>query len=156
MRYLSFLSLVLFSICLFAQVDYDIVYIRGPRYGDLTNTTWPEVFHPGSIEPGCDLMLLHPDGSEELLVAGGNGAVVDVAVSFDAKTLFYAKFPDMRTSELNYQRADLPFAGADIYKFDVASRTETRLTFQEWTPNTAAGNWADNPVGTGHAGDENY
>ena len=29
-------------------VDYDIVYVRQPRYGDDTvNTTWPEVFHPG-------------------------------------------------------------------------------------------------------------
>ena len=58
-------------------VPYDIVYIRQPRFGDNTNTTWPEVFHPASIDPGADLMLLHPNGTEEVLVAGGNGAVTD-------------------------------------------------------------------------------
>ena len=60
-----------------AVVPYDIVYVRQPRFGDLVNTTWPEVFHPASIDPGADLMLLHPDGSEELLVAGGDGAVTE-------------------------------------------------------------------------------
>ena len=29
-----------------AAVDYDIVYVRQPRFGDNTNTTWPEVAHP--------------------------------------------------------------------------------------------------------------
>lgn len=27
-------------------VDYDVVYVRQPRFGDDVNTTWPEVFHP--------------------------------------------------------------------------------------------------------------
>ena len=59
------------------QLPYDIVYVRQPRFGDHQNTTWPEVAHPARIDPGADLMLLHPDGSEELLVAGGVGAVTD-------------------------------------------------------------------------------
>ena len=41
-----------------APRDYDIVYVRQPRFGDTTNTTWPEVAHPASIDPGADLMLL--------------------------------------------------------------------------------------------------
>ena len=49
-------------------VDYDVVYVRQPRYGDTTSTIWPEVFHPARAEPGADLMLLHPDGSEDVLV----------------------------------------------------------------------------------------
>jgi hypothetical protein len=53
--------------------DYDIAYVRQARFGDSINTTWPEVFHPAQLDPGADLMLLHPDGTEELLVAGGNG-----------------------------------------------------------------------------------
>jgi len=65
-------------------VSYDIVYVRQPRYGDEVNTTWPEVFHPARLDPGADLVLLHPDGSEEVLVAGGNGGVTDPLVSFDA------------------------------------------------------------------------
>src|SRR5262245_36138659 len=72
-----------------AARDYDIVYVRQPRYGNTTNTTWPEVAHPASLEPGADLMLLHPDGSEELLVAGGNGAVTDPFVSFDGRFVYY-------------------------------------------------------------------
>jgi hypothetical protein len=29
------------------------------------------------MKPGAGLMLLHPDGSEEVLVKGGNGSVID-------------------------------------------------------------------------------
>ena len=53
-------------------VDYDIVYVRQPRYGDENNTIWPEIFHPARAEPGADLVLLRPDGSEEVLVQGGS------------------------------------------------------------------------------------
>src|SRR5437870_8689007 len=45
-----------------AAVPYDIVYVRQPRFGANSNTIWPEVFHPARIDPGADLMLLHPDG----------------------------------------------------------------------------------------------
>src|SRR5687767_13403392 len=72
-----------------APLPYDVVYVRQPRYGDDTNTTWPEVFHPARIDPGADLMLLHPDGTEEVLVAGGDGAVTDPFVSFDGEWVYY-------------------------------------------------------------------
>ena len=36
-----------------AVVDYDIVYVRQPRYGSHTNTLWPEVFHPASRAGGA-------------------------------------------------------------------------------------------------------
>jgi hypothetical protein len=128
-------------------VTYDIVYVRQPRRGDNEHIVWPEVFHPARIEPGSDLMLLHPDGSEEVLVAGGNGAVTDPFVSFDGQSVYYSLFPDVRSSELNGQRGDLPYAGADIYRIQVATREIDRLTFQEFTPNTGAGNWhPTNPV----------
>src|SRR5438067_6122903 len=63
-------------------VNYDIVYLRQPRMGDSTNISWPEVFHPGTVEPGSDLVLLHPNGSQELLVDTTDGAVTDPFVSF--------------------------------------------------------------------------
>jgi hypothetical protein len=130
-------------------VPYDIVYVRQARFGDLTNTTWPEVFHPASIDPGADLMLLHPDGTEELLVAGGNGAVTDPFVSFDGRSVYYARFPDVRPQAINSQR-DLPYAGSDIYRIDLATRRITQLTHGEWTPNTGAGNFDEsNPVNPG-------
>ncbi|MGE0638651.1 MAG: hypothetical protein AB7G12_10150 [Thermoanaerobaculia bacterium] len=128
-------------------VSYDIVYVRQPRYGDSQNTIWPEVFHPARVEPGADLMLLHPDGSEEVLVVGGNGAVTDPFVSFDARWIYYAFFPDVRTAALNYQRDWLPYAGADIYRIHLATRQIQRLTHGEFTPNTGTGNWDEsNPV----------
>ncbi len=127
-------------------VSYDIVYVRQPRFGDNTNTTWPEVFHPAEIDPGADLMLLHPNGSEEVLVAGGNGSVTDPFLSFDAQWVYYSYFPDMRPSGINSQRG-LPYAGADIYRIHLASRQIQQLTHGEFTPNTGAGNWDEsNPV----------
>ena len=133
-----------------APRDYDIVYVRQPRYGDTTNTTWPEVAHPASIDPGADLMLLHPDGSEELLVAGGNGAVTDPFVSYDARFVYYAYFPDVRPQAgYNYQRG-LPWEGADVYRLELATRQVTRLTFGEFTPNTGAGHFDEsNPLNPG-------
>jgi hypothetical protein len=122
-------------------VDYDIVYVRQPRNGDGQSTIWPEVFHPARLEPGADLMLLHSNGSEEVLVAGGHGAVTDPYVSFDAQWVFYAYFPDLRPAALNSQRDNLPLAGADIYRIHLATRRVQRLTFGEFTPNLAAGTW---------------
>ncbi|HET7845276.1 MAG TPA: hypothetical protein VFL14_14060 [Xanthomonadales bacterium] len=127
--------------------DYDIVYVRQPRFGDQVNTTWPEVFHPAQLDPGADLVLLHPDGSEEVLVAGGNGSVTDPFVSFDAQWVYYAYFPDLRPSQLNTQRDNLPYQGADIWRINVQTRQAQRLTFGEFTPNTGAGNWLEsNPL----------
>jgi hypothetical protein len=128
-------------------VDYDVVYVRQPRYGDGDNTVWPEVFHPARLEPGADLVLLHPDGSEEVLVAGGNGAVTDPFVSFDGAWVYFSFFYDVRESELNHQRDHLPYAGADVFRIHVASRAVEQLTFGEFTPNTGAGHWDEsNPV----------
>lgn len=72
------------------RVDYDIVYVRQPRYGDARETTWPEVFHPGRIDPGADLVLLRPDGREEILFRGGDGAVTDPVVSFDGQVVYFS------------------------------------------------------------------
>jgi len=83
--------------------DYDIVYVRQARFGDNNNATWPEVFHPAALDPGADLMLLHPNGSEEVLVAGGNGGVTDPFVSFDAQWVYYSYFSDLRPSGINSQ-----------------------------------------------------
>src|SRR5262249_18343893 len=54
------------------KIDYDIVYVRAPRFvpgrnGKPRPSAWPEIAHPTNIDPGYDLMLLHPDGKEELL-----------------------------------------------------------------------------------------
>ncbi len=136
---------------------YPIVYVRQPRFGDSTNTLWPEVFHPARIDPGADLMLLHPDGRDEVLVAAGEGAVTDPFVSFDAAWVYYSFF--YAPGQVNPQR-DLPFAGADIFRLHLATRRIEKLTrgydpanpkaplpVGEFTPHTGAGTWYQTPDG---------
>jgi hypothetical protein len=128
-----------------SQIDYDIVYVRVPRPGDNTNSFWPDATTPLFLDAAADLMLLHPDGTEEVLFSAGvNGAVVDPYVSYDARSVVFAFFPNVRN--VNVQRGlnsvhALSRDGADIYRIDLATRRATRLTFQEFTPNT--GNSAD-------------
>ncbi len=140
----GFLLLALLISQAVAAVDFDIVYVRQPRMGDAINTAWPEVWNPGRIDAGADLMLLHPDGSEEVLVDCTVCSVTDPFISFDGQSVYYSLFPD--AEDVNTQR-DLPRHGADIYKMHIATRQITRLTFGEFTPNTGAGNWDEsNPL----------
>ncbi|MEO1085643.1 MAG: hypothetical protein AAFY88_15490, partial [Acidobacteriota bacterium] len=128
-----------------AAVPYDVVYVRQPRHGDNTNTTWPEVFHPARADPGADLVLLKPDGSEEILVDCDICSVTDPFVSFDAKWVYYSLFHDL--TRVNTQRGDLPLDGADIYRIRLADGFTERLTHGEFTPNTGAGHWQEsNPL----------
>src|SRR5262245_62280123 len=64
------------------KYDYDIVYVRLPRKGyrgDKTNKfdnpIWAQAGVPLQMHAGGDLMLLHPDGKEEMLVPAGKGSV---------------------------------------------------------------------------------
>jgi hypothetical protein len=118
--------------------DYDVVYVRAPRKGEQTNTRWAEIVSPTNMEPGSNLMLLHPDGSEEVLVDAGEGAVADPMVSFDGEWIFYSL---LRTLKHAYPGSN-PVSGADIYKIHVATRQVVRLTNQEFTPNTGAADWS--------------
>jgi uncharacterized repeat protein (TIGR02543 family) len=141
------------SALLFAgPVSYDVVYVRAPRYGNTTFTKWQDVFHPTHAEPGSDLVLLHPDGREEVLYAAGNGAVMDPAVSFDAKWVYFSYQPDVRQSALNYQRRDVSTGGADIYKIHMETRRVIRLTQQVWTPPSGAANWSPNHLAAASPG----
>ena len=120
------------------KLDYDIVYVRAPRHGDKVGTNWPEISNPVYMDPGADLMLLHPDGTEEVLVKGEAGSVTDPVVSFDGEWVYYSLFHDMKGASVSQG----PAAGADIYKIHVKSKKIVRLTHQEFTPNTGAGNWS--------------
>ena len=116
------------------RYDYDIVYVRSPRPGDQKGTNWTEIAHPGLLEAGADLMLLHPNGREEVLVPGGKGAITDPYVSFDGASVYYSAFPDLEGADEYHA----PRHGADIFKIHVPSRRITRLTHQEFTPNAGA------------------
>ncbi len=118
--------------------DYDIVYVRAPRKGDKVNTRWAEIVSPVRMEPGSDLMLLHPDGTEEMLIDAGEGAVADPMVSLDGEWVFYSLVPTLKTAYPGRNVAQ----GADIYKIHLKTRKIVRLTHQEFTPNTGAANWS--------------
>jgi hypothetical protein len=120
------------------KLDYDIVYVRAPRKGDGVGTNWPEISNPVYMDPGADLMLLRPDGTEEVLVNGGKGSVTDPVVSFDGQWVYYSHFHDMTGGSASQG----PPAGADIYKIHVKSKKVVRLTQQVLTPNTGAANWS--------------
>jgi hypothetical protein len=116
------------------RYDYDIVYVRGIRKGDDTIVHWPEVFGPLNMEAGADLMLLHADGSEELLVSGADGSVTDPFVSFDGDWIYYAQFHNPKPLPPNFR--GVGYAGSDIYKIHVKTKKIVQLTHQEFTPNT--------------------
>ncbi|HWB03976.1 MAG TPA: hypothetical protein VG796_13195 [Verrucomicrobiales bacterium] len=120
--------------------DYDIVYVRALRAGDEKHKRFYTDFsQPVTMEPGADLMLLHPDGKEELLVAGGQGSITDPVVSFDGEWVYYSHLYDLQKPN---QWSPSP-KGADIFKIHVKSRRIVKLTDQTFTPNTGAANWSD-------------
>jgi hypothetical protein len=119
--------------------DYDIVYVRADRAGDEKHKRFYTDFsQPVTMEPGADLMLLHPDGSEEVLVEGGNGSVTDPVISLDGEWVFYSYLYDLR----DRNQWDPPAAGADIFKLHLPTRNIVKLTTQEFTPNTGAAPWS--------------
>ncbi len=141
----------------FAQaVNYDIVYLRAPRKPDPALSDWPEVFNPTKMEPGTDLMLLHPDGTEEILFpAGAKGAVLDPVVSFDAQHVYFAYFPDVTPAGRNSQRDGAPLLGSDIYRIHLKTKAVKRLTQQKFTPPYAGVKWSSNLLAA-NANDETY
>jgi hypothetical protein len=120
------------------HVDYPIVYVRSPRWFERDGRKQPARFaefgHPLAVTPGTDLMLLHPNGGEEVLDEGGPGAIQDPYVSFDGQWVYYSKF-HQATDDANG-------GGADIYKIHVASRKIVQLTSQTFSPNTGAADWS--------------
>jgi hypothetical protein len=51
------------------KYDFPIVYVRAPRHSPDGRSRRAEVGDPWTMEPGADLVLLYPDGKEEVLVA---------------------------------------------------------------------------------------
>ncbi|MGY8769132.1 MAG: HzsA-related protein [Pirellulales bacterium] len=122
--------------------DFPIIYVRVPRKGDNEKSTWTEIAHPVLMDSGGDLMLLQPDGSEEVLVASGKGSITDPVVSLDAQWVFYTHIHDLTVNWAGKH----PKAGADIYKIHLKARKIVRLTHQRFTPNTGAADWSSDFV----------
>jgi hypothetical protein len=121
------------------KVDYDIVYVRADRAGDKIHKRYFTDFsQPVTMEPGADLMLLHPDGSEEVLVDGGKGSVTDPVISYDGEWVYYSYLYDLE----KHSQWSPPRAGADIFKLHLKTRRIVKLTDQTFTPNTGAATWS--------------
>jgi hypothetical protein len=115
------------------KIEYDIAYVRAQRAGDEVHKRYFTDFSsPLIIEPGADLILLHPDGSEELLVAGGQGSITDPVVSFDGQWIYYVHIHNLQGNPSQWSP---PHEGADIYKVNVNTKKLVRLTNQKLTPN---------------------
>jgi hypothetical protein len=118
------------------RYDFDIVYVRAPRRESDGRSHWAEVGDPRTMEPGADLVLLHPNGTEEVLVpVQAHESIADPYVSFDGAWVYYAKFHDAKNHK-----------GSDIYKIHVPTRKIVRLTQQVFTPNTGAADWSKTPL----------
>jgi hypothetical protein len=130
------------------KYDYDIVYVRAPRHGDDKSIAWSEVFAPLRAEPGSDLMLLHPDGTEEVLIEAGDDAITDPFVSFDGQAVYFARYHNIKKPGA----AKPVSVSADIFKIDVKSRKLTQLTKQEFTPNTGVAVKGRRPEGVYNLG----
>jgi hypothetical protein len=118
------------------KYDFPIVYVRAPRRSPDGKSRWAEVGGPRTMEPGADLVILFPDGKEEVLVAvNDKESIADPFVSFDGKSVYFAKFHDA-----------LGHKGSDIYRVHVPTRKVVQLTDQTFTPNTGAADWTKTPL----------
>jgi len=149
-------------------INYDIVYVRYPRRGDSAVVELPDGENPYAIEPGADLMLLHPDGSEEILVdcriegqestAGGeaNCSVQDPVISFDGNWVYYSKYVDMGIIPSNQIRRAWRTLSAHSFLFKMAlnvpanQRQEIQLTTigDGFATDKLAGNSASDAINT--------
>jgi hypothetical protein len=121
------------------KLDYDIVYVRAQRAGDeIHKRFYTDFSQPVTMEPGADLMLLHPDGREELLVEGGDGSITDPMVSFDGQWVYYSHLYNLKS----HNQWSPPPTGSDLFKIHVKSRKIVRLTNQVFSPNTGVADWA--------------
>ena len=139
--------------------DYPIVAVRAPRAGDTTIVNWPEVVHPINVEPGTHLVLIKPDGTEEVLVSAGEaGAVLDPCPSLDGKWVYYSLVSDAKVTSGNYAfGARVPLSGADIWRVNVETKVTQKVTNQDWSPNTTRFPYSRSPIksdpaGTAYAG----
>jgi len=106
------------------EPDYDIVYVRWPRRGTEI-LLLPQAEDPYRVEPGADLVLLHPDQSEEVLVDCDTCCVQDPTISFDGEWVYYTKMLDARNERSPSLLFKMHIAGPN------ADRKELQLTYAD-------------------------
>ncbi len=143
-----FISLILLIVCFasVASAQYPIIAVRSERLGDAQSVGYPDVFLP-TQHPTSDLVLINPDGTEEVLVSGN-----DIDAVFDPKTIdgvnvYFVRIKDCK--QVHTQRRNLPFNGSDIYSINVETRVETKWTDQTQAPLEGFADWNTTPFNYG-------
>ena len=110
-----------------AGINYPIVACRMPTAGNENRDAFPDARNYSLyVGRGTQLILLHPDGSEELLYdPGPNGACVDPIVTHDGQAILFTRFID--PENFNTQR-NLSWSPAHIMQIDLQTRVVTQLT----------------------------
>lgn len=125
-----------------AEIDYKIAAVRSKRVAGETNPMIQQVMDPIDHQPGQDLVTIDPDGTEQVLVSAGSGAIFDICPSLDASKIYFSWVHDQ--TKVNSQvRARAAISGADLFVVDVVTREVSRLTHQEFTPNTGVADWSE-------------
>ena len=70
-------------------IDYDIVAVKMPTPANPLDRDWQDALGASLyIGQGAELVIIHPDGREDLLFSGGpQTSCIDPSVSYDGKTL---------------------------------------------------------------------
>lgn len=124
------------------KFDYPIVYVRVPRpypkeYYNINHLNQAGLHQTNA--PGAELRILFPDGKDELLVGvEPKESITDPMVSFDAKSVYFAKFHHMDTGASASMTNLQSRKGSDIYRIDLDTRKVTQLTTQARSPATGA------------------
>jgi len=104
-------------------IDYDIIYVRYPAKNPTSPfVTIPQGEKPYDIAAGADLILLKPDGSEEILVNCNQCSVMDPFISYDANWVYYSLIEEPTKASASW-----------IYKINLTKKpyTPIRMTFDD-------------------------
>lgn len=72
-------------------VDFPVVTVKAPRQGDSIRTYWQEADKPYQLDGNTDLVLINPDGSEQILFdCSDTQAVIDPNVSFNGEVVYFS------------------------------------------------------------------
>ncbi|MDB4786209.1 c-type cytochrome [bacterium] len=108
-------------------VDFSVIAMRLPRDINV-HPILPRADDPFRIDPGTDLVIIDPNGNEEVLVdADFDEVAMDPQVSFDGKTLFYTLAKKVNPED-NQNYLDIQ---SNIYMMNLESREITQVTHQD-------------------------
>ena len=132
MRYVLFALLMrLLATVGCSAADYPIVAIRSERPDDETWVRFAEVMNP-IHHPVSDLVVIQPDGTEEVLVSGnGTDAILDPK-TLDGVNVFFARIYDVEDTVQGHM--PISKRGSDIFSIDIATGEITQWTDQTDEP----------------------